>query len=78
MGKKAKSIHPRFVLCVKCDGDELLTPRRVYRVLPDPNAAKSDYLRVIDDEGEDYLYPADRFLICDFPRRVEQALLQTF
>jgi len=54
----------------------LLTPRRIYEVLPDGSAAKSQYIRVVDNEGEDYLYPAAYFLFVDFPPAVEQALLQ--
>jgi hypothetical protein len=34
----------------------------IYQVLPDETAAKSDYVRVIDNEGEDYLYPARCFM----------------
>jgi hypothetical protein len=45
----------------------LLTPRRIYEVLPDESAAKSQYSRVVDNEGEDYLYPAAYFLFVDFP-----------
>ena len=54
----------------------MLTPRRVYEVLPDESAAKSQYIRVVDNEGEDYLYPASYFVFVDFPPAVEQALLQ--
>jgi len=54
----------------------VLTPRRIYEILPDESAAKSQYIRVIDDEGEDYLYPASHFVLVDFPPAVEQALLQ--
>ena len=66
----------RFVVCITSDDPELLTPRRIYQVLPDANAAKSNYIRVIDNEGEDYLYPADYFLFIELPRKVEQALLK--
>jgi hypothetical protein len=48
----------------------------IYRVLPDESAAKSNYIRVVDNEGEDYLYPADYFIQVDFPHEVERALLQ--
>jgi len=48
----------RFVICILTDDADLLTPRRIYEVLPDEGAAKSKYIRVIDNEGEDYLYPA--------------------
>ncbi|MBI1759811.1 MAG: hypothetical protein HYR56_00100 [Acidobacteria bacterium] len=66
----------RFVICINADNDTLLTPRRIYQVLPDEQAAKSNYLRVIDDEGEDYLYPASYFIFAEFAPAVEQALLQ--
>ncbi len=54
----------------------MLTPRRVYEVLPDESAARSKYIRVIDNEGEDYLYPAAYFMFVEFPPSVQQALLQ--
>ena len=49
----------------------------VYQVLPDDSAAKSNYVRVIDNEGEDYLYPSDYFVLVNFPQAVKQALLRT-
>jgi len=66
----------QFAICVRTDDPDVLTLRRVYEVLPDKNAAKSQYVRVIDNEGEDYLYPAAYFVFVDFPPAVEQALLQ--
>ena len=47
----------------------------VYQVLPDESATQSNYVRVIDNEGEDYLYPADYFVFIDLPHTVEQVLL---
>ena len=66
---------PHFVICIKTDDADLLTPRMIYEILPDDNAAKSNYLRVVDNEGEDYLYPADHFVTVDFPQVIQQALL---
>jgi len=66
----------QFAICIRADDSDLLTPRRIYEVLPDESAAQSQYIRVIDDEGEDYLYPASYFVFVDFPPAVEQALLQ--
>lgn len=66
----------QFAICITTDDPDLLTPRRVYKVLPDDKAAKSNYMRVIDNEGEDYLYPADYFIFVDFPAPVERALLR--
>lgn len=69
--------HKRqFAICIRTDDPDLLTPRRVYEVLSDESAAKSKYIRVIDNEGEDYLYPAAYFMFVDFPPAVKQALLQ--
>jgi hypothetical protein len=68
---------PRFALCVNTDDPDLLTPRMVYQVVPDDSAAKSDYIRVIDNEGEDYLYPASYFILVDFPPAVGRALLRS-
>ena len=65
----------QFAICIRTDDSDLLTPRRIYEVLPDQSAAKSKYVRVIDNEGEDYLYPAAYFVFTDFPPAVEQALL---
>ncbi|MGZ8876470.1 MAG: hypothetical protein ACXW1F_08385 [Halobacteriota archaeon] len=42
-----------------------LTVRTVYQVLPDESAARSNYLRILDETGEDYLYPADLFVMID-------------
>jgi hypothetical protein len=66
----------QFVICIRTDDVDLLTPRRVYEVLPDESAAKSRYVRVVDNEGEDYLYPANYFVFVDFPPAVRQALLK--
>jgi hypothetical protein len=66
----------RFAICIRTDDPDLLTPRRIYEVLPDESGAKSQYIRVIDNEGEDYVYPAAYFVFVDFPPTVEEALLQ--
>ena len=71
-----QSSSPQFAICIKTDDVDLLTPRRIYQVLPDERAARSQHVRVIDNEGEDYLYPADYFIFVAFPQEVERALLQ--
>ena len=65
---------PQFAICINTDDPDLLTPRMIYEVLPDETAAKRNYLRVVDNEGEDYLYPADYFVFVDLPQVVEQVL----
>lgn len=71
-----ESAQKSFVICVRSDDADLLTPRRIYEVLPDDDAARFRYVRVIDNEGEDYLYPLDHFVFVDFPPAVEEALRQ--
>jgi len=46
----------------------------IYQVVPDTSAAKSNYVRVVDNAGEDYLYPAEYFMFLDLPREIERAL----
>jgi hypothetical protein len=64
----------QYAICVSSHDPDLLTPRMVYQILPDESAARSNYVRVVDNEGEDYLYPADYFIFIELPREVEQAL----
>ena len=66
----------RFALCLKNKGSEDLTIRKVYQVLPDDTAEKRGLLRIIDESGEDYLYPASFFFLIDLPQKVERALRQ--
>jgi hypothetical protein len=61
------SAHSKFVLCVRPGNSEDLDVRKVYEVLPDPKAAKEGYLRVVDESGEDYLYPAECFAPVKLP-----------
>jgi hypothetical protein len=74
---KHKNSALRFAICINSNDPDLLTPRMIYQLLPDESARKSNYVRVIDNEGEDYLYPADYFILFDFPSEVERALLRT-
>ena len=67
----------KFAICISAEEDSLLTPRRIYQVLADEKADRSDYVRIIDDEGEDYLYPKKNFIFMPFPKEVEKALLQS-
>lgn len=66
----------QLAVCLRSDDPDLLAPRRIYELLPDESATRSRYLRIIDNEGEDYLYPADYFVFVEFPPAVEQALLE--
>lgn len=58
----------RYVLCVRSGSYKAsLEPRKVYRVVPDPAAEGGALLRVVDESGEDYLFPADLFVPIDIP-----------
>ena len=66
-----------FVICIdNTDYPAALELRKIYQVLPDDVAAASDMVRVVDESGEDYLYPAAYFLAVDLPHEVKEALLQ--
>jgi hypothetical protein len=68
----------RFVICINNGGyEDDLKVRTVYQVLPDESAAKSNYLRIVDETGEDYLYPAEYFILIEIPQEAEELLLVT-
>jgi len=67
----------RFVICVQNEGNEDLEIGKVYSTLPDTSAAQDNYVRVIDESGEDYLYPAAYFVPIALPQAAEQALFAT-
>jgi hypothetical protein len=64
----------QFAICVRNRGADDLEVRKVYRMLPDKAAAAEGYLRIIDESGEDYLYPAEWFVPVDLPLRVTRLL----
>ena len=64
----------RFVLCIRSEGSDDLEPRKVYQVLPDRAAVRDGYVRVIDESGEDYLYPAEYFVRVKLPVAVSRRL----
>lgn len=69
-----KQHKKQFAICVRNEGAEDLEIRRVYQILPDARAAKDGYIRVVDESGEDYLYPADYFVPVELSREAERAL----
>jgi len=64
----------RFALCVENKGSEDLEKRKIYLVVPDEDAEKEGYFRVIDESGEDYLYPTSYFILVELPIEAQQAL----
>ena len=65
-----------FALYVEDGGMEDLEVRKIYQVLPDPEANREGYVRVIDESGEDYLYPEEYFVPIQLPQSAERAVLR--
>ena len=53
-----------------------LEMHKIYRVIPDEDAAQDGDIRVIDESGEDYLYAADRFIAIEVPKALERSILR--
>ena len=77
MDQQGKS-SPRFAICINnSEYPASLELFKIYQVLPNEDAAQDGDLRIIDESGEDYLYPAAYFVLIELPQEVEQAILQT-
>ena len=73
--KKRSKTETHFAVCVNNKGYEAsLEAGKLYRVIPDNEAASHGYTRVIDESGEDYGYSASRFFPIEVPRALEKAL----
>ena len=64
----------KFAICIT-DSEPDLEMRKVYQVRHDEKAEKEGHLRIVDESGEDYLYPANYFVPVEVPKDAEQALL---
>jgi len=70
------SEHARFAVCIKNTGYiASLELRKLYEVVDDPGAEQDDMIRVIDESGEDYLYPSKMFVLAPLPAAVEDAVM---
>lgn len=66
----------QLVLCLQNRGYEAsLERRKLYQVIPDRDAQKHGQLRVIDESGEDYLYPASFFALIKLPPTIRRRVL---
>jgi len=73
MAGKSKGL----VICVKNDGYAVsLERRKLYVALADARAAKHGQLRVVDESGEDYLYPQEFFVAVELPQSLRRRVLQ--
>ena len=77
MMEKQNSEASLFAVCINnSEYPASLELHKIYRVIPDEEAALEGDMRVIDESGEDYLYPAEWFVLVELPEAVEQSLLQ--
>ncbi len=77
MGRK--KIEPQFAVCVKNeDYPASLEVRKIYEVIPDAKATKHGLVRIVDESGEDYLYPADYFVPIQIPQAAASVFLKAF
>jgi len=72
-----KKVSRRYAVCIRNEGNEASLERnKLYVVLPDRKAQADGLVRVIDEDGEDYLYPAGWFVALEVPRVVALSLLK--
>lgn len=65
-----------FAVCLENTGNEAsLIPGKVYVVVPDAKAGKDGLIRIVDESGEDYLFPASQFEVVDLPLALRRRLL---
>jgi hypothetical protein len=70
-----RKVQKPLAICIdNTDYRASLIPGKLYEVLPDEDAAKDDFIRVIDESGEDYLYHQSLFILVELPAKVRQAL----
>ena len=67
----------QFALCIENSDCGDLEKRKLYQILPDVAATQEGYMRVIDESGEDYLYPESYFILIELPRQAEEILVAT-
>ena len=77
-GRASRRRTPRrYAVCIATSGFEVsLETRKIYEVLPEKKNAGGELILVIDDSGEDYLYPRDMFVPIELPAAVAAALAQ--
>jgi hypothetical protein len=75
---KRPATRRKYVVCIDNDDYPVsLVVRRIYTQLPDAAAAKRGLLRVVDESGEDYLFPKKLFAVVELPTAVQKKLAAT-
>lgn len=77
--RKRNKAATTYALCVSNEGTEVsLEPLKLYQIVePEPNDP-ADWIRVIDESGEDYIYPAANFVLLKLPDDVEEIVEEVF
>jgi hypothetical protein len=66
----------KFAICIDNKGNEAsLISKKIYEIIPDEQAEQDDFVRVIDESGEDYLHHKSHFVLVELPEEVERVLL---
>ncbi|HEY4760582.1 MAG TPA: hypothetical protein VIH42_08385 [Thermoguttaceae bacterium] len=74
--KRKKAVSTHFAVCIRNTGyPSSLELHKIYRVIPDNDAAEDGDIRVIDESGEDYLYPSAWFAELKLPQAVQESLM---
>ena len=69
--------NPQFAVCISNKGCAAsLEVRKIYRLIPDKAGAKHGLVRVVDEMGEDYLFPEEYFVSLTLPQAAERAVLK--
>ena len=77
--QESKQNLPEFVVCINnSDYPASLELHKIYRVLVDKDSTEEGDIRIIDESGEDYLYPSSYFVPIQVPQTVEKSLLRAF
>ncbi|MGB8646054.1 MAG: hypothetical protein WCF84_12515 [Anaerolineae bacterium] len=75
MSMKRSESEQGFAVCLKNDGyAAALEVRKIYRVIQDEQAKQHNLMSIVDESGEDYLYPTDFFAAIELPDQVVKAL----
>lgn len=64
----------KFALCIRVDECDDLELRKIYQVISDKRAEKDGFLRIVDESGEDYLYPVTYFVLVSLPVKAQKAM----
>jgi hypothetical protein len=74
--KRGRPLHCAFMVCIENITPGIARAHKIYRIIADADAAQDGDVRIVDESGEDYLYPAKWFAAVELPQRVKTSLLR--